>query len=114
MTSQKVIEYPTGLSGIPYASFLEVKKMSYDEAMRTVAQNQNDAFGAYTRSRISGAVKGVAELANNAYGSGDWNARNKSTEKFASADDDEQGFLGIGRKYYTYQKYLLIILPSKA
>ena len=101
MTSQKVIEYPTGLSGIPYASFLEVKKMSYDEAMRTVAQNQNDAFGAYTRSRISGAVKGVAELANNAYGSGDWNARNKSTEKFASADDDEQGFLGIGRKYYT-------------
>ena len=29
-----VIEYPTGLSEIPYASFLQIEKYSYDEAQK--------------------------------------------------------------------------------
>ena len=38
-----VIEYPTGLSAIPYASFLQIEKYSYDEAQKTVAKTFNDA-----------------------------------------------------------------------
>ena len=40
-----VIEYPVGLSEIPFASFLQIEKYSYDEAMKTVAKEQNDALG---------------------------------------------------------------------
>ena len=38
-----VIEYPTGLSAIPYASFLQIEKYSYDEAQKNVAKSFNDA-----------------------------------------------------------------------
>ena len=36
-----VIEYPVGLSEIPFASFLQIEKYSYDEAQKTVAKDQN-------------------------------------------------------------------------
>ena len=48
-----VIEYPTGLSSIPYASFLQLEKYSYDEAQKTVAKSFNDALGSFNRSVIS-------------------------------------------------------------
>ena len=52
-----VIEYPTGLSSIPYASFLQIEKYSYDEAQKTVAKSFNDALGSFNRSKISDVVR---------------------------------------------------------
>ena len=71
-----VTEYPTGLSSIPYASFLEIQKFSYDSAQKYAAENFNDAFGSLGRSglarKLNNAVDGLATV----YGSGD-----TSTEK---------------------------------
>ena len=36
-----VVEYPTGLSSIPFASFLQIEKYSYDEAQKKVATQFN-------------------------------------------------------------------------
>ena len=65
-----VIEYPTGLSAIPYASFLQIEKYSYDEAQKTVAKTFNDANGSYNRSVISDVVRFGANRLAEAYGSG--------------------------------------------
>ena len=65
-----VIEYPTGLSAIPYASFLQIEKYSYDEAQKTVAKTFNDANGSYNRSVISDAVRFGSNRLAEAYGSG--------------------------------------------
>ena len=65
-----VIEYPTGLSAIPYASFLQLEKYSYDEAQKTVAKTFNDANGSYNRSVISDVVRFGANRLAEAYGSG--------------------------------------------
>ena len=65
-----VIEYPTGLSSIPYASFLQIEKYSYDEAQKTVAKQFNDALGSYNRSVISDVVRTGANTLAKAYGSG--------------------------------------------
>jgi hypothetical protein len=71
-----VTEYPTGLSSIPYASFLEIQKFSYDSAQKYAAENFNDAGGSLGRSglarKLNNAVDGLAAV----YGSGD-----TSTEK---------------------------------
>ena len=45
MSQKTVFEYPTGLSGIPYASYLQIEKYSYDEAQKKVQDSQNDALG---------------------------------------------------------------------
>ena len=65
-----VIEYPTGLSSIPFASFLQIEKYSYDEAQKTVAKQFNDALGSYNRSVISDVVRTGANTLAKAYGSG--------------------------------------------
>ena len=65
-----VIEYPTGLSSIPYASFLQIEKYSYDEAQKTVAKQFNDALGSYNRSVISDVVRFGSNRLAEAYGSG--------------------------------------------
>ena len=44
-----VLEYPVGLGRIPYASFLEINRYEYQEAMDKVAKSQNDALGALQR-----------------------------------------------------------------
>ena len=67
-----VIEYPVGLSEIPFASFLEIEKYSYDEAMKTVAQEQNDALGSLQRSKLGDAIDVVGKLQEGAYASGDF------------------------------------------
>ena len=66
----KVLEYPNGLSSIPYASFLQIEKYSYDEAQKNVAKSFNDASGAVQRSFLSGLVKGGAEFMQDSYASG--------------------------------------------
>ena len=76
MSENTVIEYPTGLSAIPFASFLQIEKFSFEAAQKYAAQNFNDAFGSLGRSaiaqKIDQAVDGLATV----YGSGD-----TSTEK---------------------------------
>ena len=39
-TQNTVIEYPVGLSEIPFASFLQIEKYSYDEAMKLLPKNR--------------------------------------------------------------------------
>ena len=77
MTQQNtVIEYPTGLSSIPYASFLQIDKYEYSEAQKKVATNQNDALGSVNRSKLGEIVQGGVNAVATTYGSGD-----TSTEK---------------------------------
>ena len=71
-----VIEYPTGLSSIPYASFLQIDKYAYSEAQKKVATSQNDAFGSLNRSKLGELVQGGVNAVATTYGSGD-----TSTEK---------------------------------
>ena len=66
-----VIEYPTGLSAIPYASFLQIEKYSYDEAQKTVAKSFNDGLGSLNRSVISKVLRAGGNAAAKAYAAGD-------------------------------------------
>ena len=66
-----VIEYPTGLSSIPYASFLQIEKYSYDEAQKTVAKSFNDGLGSLNRSVISKVLRAGGNAAAKAYAAGD-------------------------------------------
>ena len=77
-----VIEYPVGLSEIPFASFLQIEKYSYDEAMKTVAKEQNDALGSLQRSQLSNAIDLIGDAQELAYASGDFS--------------DDKGFLNLG------------------
>ena len=76
MSENTVIEYPTGLSSIPYASFLEIQKFSYEEAQKYAAENFNDALGSLGRSAIAQKVDQAVDGLATVYGSGD-----TSTEK---------------------------------
>ena len=71
MTQKTVFEYPTGLSGIPYASYLQIEKYSYDEAQKKVQDSQNDALGSLQNSRIADIVEGGVNAVANIYGSGE-------------------------------------------
>ena len=66
----KVIEYPTGLSSIPYASFLQIEKYSYDEAQKNVAKSFNDASGSIQRSFMGGLVRNGGDFISSTFGSG--------------------------------------------
>jgi len=50
--------YPRKISEIPYASFMKIRKWSYNEAMAKVAQNQKDALGSVQNS---GLMKDVSD-----------------------------------------------------
>ena len=64
------LEYPFGISTIPYASFLNIKKYEYQEGLKKVASNQNDALGSVTRSGVlKRLVGGVNKTAATLYGS---------------------------------------------
>ena len=65
-----VIEYPTGLSSIPYASFLQIEKYSYDEAQKSVAKSFNDGLGSLNRSVISKVLRAGGNAAAKAYAAG--------------------------------------------
>ena len=71
MSQKTVFEYPTGLSGIPYASYLQIEKYSYDEAQKKVQDSQNDALGSLQNSRIADIVEGGVNAVANIYGSGE-------------------------------------------
>mgnify|MGYP001161092253 FL=1 len=70
MTEKTVTEYPTGLSSIPYASFLQIERFSYESAQKYAAQNFNDALGSLGRSAIARKVDGAVDGLATAYGSG--------------------------------------------
>ena len=76
MSQNTVIEYPTGLSAIPFASFLEIEKFSYESAQKYAAQNFNDALGSLGRSQIANKINAAIDGLATVYGSGD-----TSTEK---------------------------------
>ena len=68
------LEYPLGISTIPYASFLNIKKYEYQEGLKKVATNQNDALGSLQRSGnnplgLKNLVSGVSNTAAGLYGS---------------------------------------------
>ena len=63
------LEYPLGISTIPYASFLNIKKYEYQEGLKKVAANQNDALGSLTRSgALKKLVGGINATASFLYG----------------------------------------------
>ena len=80
-----VLEYPVGLGRIPYASFLEINRYEYQEAMDKVAKSQNDALGALQRSKLaSGIVDTVGNVQEFAYGAGEYSEgqQKKYNEEF--------------------------------
>ena len=63
------LEYPLGISKIPYASYLNIKKYEYQEGLKKVASNQNDALGSVQRSLVlKNLVNGVSRTAAGLYG----------------------------------------------
>ena len=76
MSENTVIEYPTGLSAIPFASFLQIERFSYESAQKYAAQNFNDALGSLGRSSIAQLIDTAVDGLATVYGSGD-----TSTEK---------------------------------
>ena len=75
-TKHTITEYPTGLSSIPYASFLEIQKFTYESAQKYAAENFNDALGSLGRSKLAQTLDSAVDGLATVYGSGD-----TSTEK---------------------------------
>lgn len=78
MYGAKTLAYPAGITSIPYASFLEIERWEYSDAMKQVATNQNDALGAIENAtgqtkKVLDAVTGSID---NIYGTPD-NLNNK-------------------------------------
>ena len=85
----KVLEYPVGLGRIPYASFLEINRYEYQEAMDTVAKTQNDALGTLQNSKLASAiVDKVGDMQEAVYGSGDYSEAQQ--ERFNQEFDLDQ------------------------
>ena len=67
--AQKILEYPTGISQVPYASFMKIMKYEYQEGLAKVAANQNDALGSFARSgAMKTMVNGVTGTMSGVYG----------------------------------------------
>ena len=96
MTQKTVFEYPTGLSGIPYASYLQIEKYSYDEAQKKVQDSQNDALGALQNSRIADVVEGGVNVVANVYGSGESKETKNQRKVEQALADDSFGVAGTG------------------
>jgi hypothetical protein len=96
MTQKTVFEYPAGLSGIPYASYLQIEKYSYDEAQKKVQDSQNDALGALQNSRIADVVEGGVNVVANVYGSGESKETQNQRKVEQALADDSFGVAGTG------------------
>ena len=96
MTQKTVFEYPAGLSGIPYASYLQIEKYSYDEAQKKVQDSQNDALGALQNSRIADIVEGGVNVVANVYGSGESKETTNQRKVEQALADDSFGVQGTG------------------
>ena len=94
-----VIEYPVGLSEIPFASFLEIEKYSYDEAMITVAKEQNDALGSLQRSQLSTAIDLIGDAQELAYASGDFSEGQdeRYNQTYTAADRSDSALFSGGQ-----------------
>ena len=102
-TQNTVIEYPVGLSEIPFASFLQIEKYSYDEAQKTVAKEQNDALGSLNRSQLSNAIGLIGDAQELAYASGDFsdggllNQNERYNETYKAADRKDSKLFSGGQ-----------------
>ena len=94
-----VIEYPVGLSEIPFASFLEIEKYSYDEAMKTVAKEQNDALGSLQRSQLGNAIDLIGDAQELAYASGDFSEGQdeRFNQYYTAADRSDSALFSGGQ-----------------
>ena len=54
--------YPDGVKDIPYASYLQIKRWSYDQAQKEVMKNQSDAAGLVTNSKTFNKVEEVENV----------------------------------------------------
>ena len=84
MTTEAVqLSYPTTIKEIPYASFLQIKRWSYDQAQKEVMKNQSDAAGLVTNSNTFNKVEEVENALVDQQWMGDVVASNKvgSTEQ---------------------------------
>ena len=98
-----VIEYPVGLSEIPFASFLEIEKYSYDEAMKTVAKEQNDALGSLQRSQLGNAIDLIGDAQELAYASGDFSeGQDERFNQYYTAADRSDSALFSGGQINIY------------
>ena len=98
-TQNTVIEYPVGLSEIPFASFLQLEKYSYDEAMKTVAKDQNDALGSLQRSQLSTAIDIIGDAQELAYASGDFSEGQdeRYNQTYTAADRSDSALFSGGQ-----------------
>ena len=70
-----ILEYPRGISQVPYASFLKITRYEYQEALEKVAANSNDALGAYARSGVmKNLVNATTSVASTIYNGAEFNA----------------------------------------
>ena len=99
MTQKTVFEYPTGLSGIPYASYLQIEKYSYDEAQKKVQDSQNDALGSLQNSRLADLVEGGVNAVANVYGSGESKETRNQRKVEQALADDSFGVAGTGNVF---------------
>ena len=70
-----ILEYPMGISQVPYASFLKITRYEYQEALEKVAKNSNDALGAFSRSAVmKNTVNLATKTASTVYNGAEFNA----------------------------------------
>ena len=70
-----ILEYPRGISQVPYASFLKITRYEYQEALEKVAANSNDALGAYARSGVmKNLVNATTSVASTIYNGASFDA----------------------------------------
>ncbi len=70
-----ILEYPRGISQVPYASFLKITRYEYQEALEKVAANSNDALGAFARSGVMKTLVNTAtSTASTIYNGAEFNA----------------------------------------
>ena len=73
--SQTILEYPRGISTVPYASFLKITRYEYQEALEKVAANSNDALGAFARSGVmKNLVNATTSVASTIYNGASFDA----------------------------------------
>jgi len=95
MSDLKTISYPEKITTIPYASFLQIERWEYQDALKKVAANQNDALGAVQNSNkaIQTILNGVKGGVENLYTARDNLDNNVFGDQAAfSTKDDENYF----------------------
>jgi len=72
--------YPATINQIPYASFLEIKRWSYDKAQSEVMKNQKDASGLLANSGTFNASEAVENFLADSVGKDITSSKTTSTE----------------------------------